>query len=154
MITDFTWKTDPEGMYRPFTWVKIGDDLMMTLSQAGPIPDVIFNDFVADCRSLKGMRLLGTAIGSIDVSATQRKAGAEAMKGWTMSIITDSAVARGVATALKWLGLDIQGYGWKDIEPALTRLDVPNRSMKDLVATLEELLRRSGGRSLEEVRGK
>lgn len=152
MFKDLTWKTDPEGKYRPFTWVKVGDDAIMTLSQAGPIPNEIFTDYIVDLRDLKGKRLLGTAVGSIDVTATQRKEAAEVMKGWPMSIVTDSAVARGVATAMKWLGLDIEGFSWKNVEDALRRLDIPSRSVPELLEVLEELLRRSGGRKLHELR--
>ncbi|MEM9458831.1 MAG: hypothetical protein AAGF11_31930 [Myxococcota bacterium] len=149
---DITWKVDPSGEYRPFTWAKVGDELIMTLSQAGPIPDEIFDDYLADLRSLRGRRLLGTAIGSIDVTASQRKAASDIMKGWAVAIITDSAVARGVATALKWLGLNIRGYNWSDVETAITNLAVPGWEVQRLVHVLDELTQRSGGRTLGEVR--
>lgn len=142
----------PPGEKWPHTWLVAGD-LVISLTQDGDVPEDTWTRYLDAC-SAPGVRaVLGCAIGSPGVNAVQRRKSVDALKQKKVAGVTDSAIARGVITAVGWLGMNIKGFSWKDIESALDYLNSESVSSAEALKLTDQLLRSSGLPPLEEMLG-
>ncbi len=76
-------------------------------------------------------------------SAQRKRAAERGLTALRSAVLTTSTMARGVVTALSWLGAtDTRAFGPEQVEEALAFLNVPAAERKEVTATLE-LLRKS-----------
>jgi hypothetical protein len=142
----------PEGEFWPHTWVVAGD-LIISLTQEGPIPDEIWNRFVEDVDHDSTRRMLGIGIGAIYVNSKQRRVLVQAMHDKRVAAVLGSSVARGIATALGWMGLKIKAFGWSHMPNAFEYLDTPGLEIDEGVDLVKEMLRRAGAPEFDELAG-
>ena len=109
------------GAHTPQSWAVVSDRVLISLTQSGPISDARWKQFLDDFRSSGVQYVLGTSVGSVDVNSVQRKSVAELLKGKRIAVVTDHRIARGIVTALGWLGLDIKSFDWPSLIAATDR---------------------------------
>lgn len=105
----------------PHDWHQYGD-VIMTFTRGGEVSDALWDEFVAYIEQAQARVLLAvTSIDMATMSATQRKKGAEALKNKNLTaiVITDSRIARGILTAVSWLGADVKPIPWSSLDTAL-----------------------------------
>lgn len=145
------FRTPPTGDYWPHTWVVVGD-LVISLTQEGQIPADLWGRFVEDVERKTTKRMLGLGYGTISVNSNQRRQLVMAMRGTERAAgVLGSSIARGIATALGWMGSSIRAFGWNDVVGAFHYLSSPEVDADDGVIIVEELLRRSGAPKIDEL---
>ncbi|MCA9698781.1 MAG: hypothetical protein KC431_14750, partial [Myxococcales bacterium] len=79
------------------------------------------NRYIEDVAQDSVRLVLALVWGSITITATQRRSAADVLKrkGSRAVVLTDSRISRGVLTAVSWLGGNIQGYPWSQLEQAV-----------------------------------
>ncbi len=137
------------GRNQRHTWVVL-DDMAICFTTAGDISDDVWTRFTNDVRPKNIKAILGLSYETAVPSSTQRKQTASAIDGKMLSAVLQSTVTRGVLTALGWLGLNlrVKAYSWKELDLAIERTAPSLESAKIARKLVEELLERSGGRSL------
>lgn len=149
-MSEARFSVPPSGGYWPHTWV-VAADVIISLTQEGDISDELWQQFCADAVSPGVTCHLGVAVGNPSISSVQRRASVDALKNKQVTAVMNSNIARGVVTAVGWLGLDIKGFAWKEIDTGLGRVKSSKLSQPELKKLLEELLRRSKAPSINEL---
>jgi hypothetical protein len=149
-LAKLEYNAPPEGGFWPHTWVVAGD-LVISLTQEGVIPDEHWDRFVDDINRRTTQRMLGIGIGAISVNTRQRRKLVQAMSDKKVAAVLGSSVARGIATALGWMGLKIRAFGWNSLPEAFEYLDSPDLGPEAGVEVVVELMRRAGAPKLEEL---
>lgn len=149
-MTDARFSVPTQGSYWPHTWA-VAEDLIISLTQEGDIDDSTWQRFCADAMTPGVMCHLGVAVGNPSISSVQRRASVDALKSKQVTAVMNSNIARGVVTAVGWLGLDIKGFAWKDIDIALQRVKSTKLQPEVIKGLLEELLRRSKAPSIKDL---
>lgn len=144
------FKLPPEGTFVPHAWVVVGD-MVISATQEGIVPDEIWVPFIADLGAPTTKRVLGLAVGSITIISQQRRTAAQAMHDKRVAAVVGSSVARGVATALGWMGLKLRAFDWDDVAGALDYLEPPQLTTAAGIEIIEELLARAGAPSIREL---
>lgn len=150
MIKSPKFNVPPAGERWPFTWAVV-DDVVVSLTQEGEIPDAIWDQFTADAASEPVKNHFGCAIGNVSINSVQRKKVVEAMKGVANTTVIESTIARGIVTAVSWLGLNIKSYPWKEFDRAVEQVSSSSVSSADLRKIVEKLLQQSGAPSLAKM---
>lgn len=122
-----------------FKWVKTGN-LMIAVNTAGNISEDLWARFIADFGGGDHRGYLGASLGILEVSSSQRKSAAKAMRegNFPVSILTDDVLVRGVVTAVSWLGANAKSYPWSQLDLALQFLDV-DVGKPEVVRIVDEL---------------
>lgn len=149
-MANLEYNAPPEGHFWPHTWVVAGD-LVISLTQEGVIPDEHWDRFVVDISRHSTHRMLGIGIGAISVNTRQRRKLVQAMSDKRVAAVLGSSVARGIATALGWMGLKIRAFGWNSLPEAFEYLESPELPAERGVEVVVELLRRAGAPSIEDL---
>jgi hypothetical protein len=144
------FEVPPEGERRPHTWL-VGEDFVICLTQEGVIPDELWEEFLDSVRPPKIKAIMGMTIGALTVNTHQRRRAVETFAGKRLSAVLETSVARGIATAMGWLGLHIKGFGWRDVVQAIEYLDRPDLDAEWGLELVTELLARSGAPTLDEL---
>jgi len=152
MINQPKFNVPPVGERWPFTWVLI-DDLIISLTQEGPIPDPIWDRFMADAASEAVKHHFGCAIGNVSINSVQRKSVVEALVGVTNTTVIESTIARGIVTAVSWLGMSIKSFPWKEFDRAVERVESKSVTHAEVKQLAEKLLKQSGAPSLAKMMG-
>ncbi|KIG17254.1 hypothetical protein DB30_03567 [Enhygromyxa salina] len=126
-------------------------DVIVSLTQEGRVPDEHWDLFVADIEQTGTQRMLGIGIGAININSRQRRKLVQAMHDKRVAAVLGSSVARGIATALGWMGLKIRGFGWDDMAGAFEYLGSEELSVDQGVEIVSQLLARAGAPSVEEL---
>lgn len=140
----------PAGERWAHTWL-LGPDYAICLTQKGKLPDELWARFLDDIRPEPVGAILGMTIGLIEVSGSQRRAAAQAFGGKRLSAVLDNSLARGIAAAMNWVGLGIEGHSWAELDAALAALDRPVLSGGFGRGLVEQLLERSGAPPLSQL---
>lgn len=122
----------------PVCWALHGD-LLIVLSRPNPIDDQLFERFIGDIREHPWKKCLGAAVAAINMTSIQRSQVAAEFKNKPTAAITDHSVARGVATALSWLGLQIRAWSWAQMDKAFDYLELDSSQKAVAVELLERL---------------
>lgn len=129
----------------PLCWA-IEGKLLIILAGSDPIDGHLFSRFLKDIQTHEWTKCLGGSIGSLQITSTQRRDIAREFRGKKTAALADHAVARGVATALSWLGIDIAAWSWADISKALVHLEL-DASEQEAAVVLMNLLKEKQGAS-------
>ena len=144
------YNVPPVGESWPHTWAVVGD-VIVCLTREGPIADAQWDAFVEDIRDARTQRMLGIGIGAINVNSRQRRKLVPAMHDKRVAAVLGSSVSRGIATALGWMGLNIRGFPWDDLQGAFEYLGSDEVEIEDGVELVKELLERSGAPTIEQL---
>lgn len=147
------FQVPPEGERWPHTWV-VCEDFVICLTQEGVIPNPLWDRFLDAVRPAQIKAIMGMTIGSLTVDTKQRRDAVEAFAGKRLSAVLETSVARGIATAMGWLGLNIKGFSWREVFNAVAYLDREGLDLDRGQALIEELMARSGAPTLDEMRSR
>ena len=132
----------PEDGSSNYNWAVIGK-LLISFATSGSVPTQRFNEYLDALRNRQPTHVLAISQGTVTVDSVQRKAAADLVKdkGVKIAVLVDSAVTRGLITALSWLGVGMKSFGPGQEREALEYLATPSI---DIPSTLEviELLRK------------
>lgn len=140
------------GRTCPHAWVVVGD-MLISVTQEGDVPMDVWEPFIADLGSTSVKRILGLAIGAITIHAKQRRSAVIAMKDKRVAAVVGSSVARGIATALSWMGLQLRAYDWDSLVDAFDYLGPQGLTSEACVEIVRELLERAGAPTLDQLGG-
>jgi hypothetical protein len=152
-MTEVHFEVPPEGEFWPHVWV-VGEDFVLCLTQEGVIPNDLWDRFLDAVRPAHIGAIMGMTIGSLTVNSHQRRRAVEAFAGKRLSAVLETSVARGIATAMGWLGLNIKGFDWRSIVGAVEYLNRPSLDADRGLELIEELMRRANAPSLDEMRSR
>lgn len=100
-------------------WEVIGD--VIATRTSGAMPQDAWSGFIRDLIRHDVKRIFSLVVGPATLSANQRTHGAETFMARNIEavVVTDHRLTRGIITALAWLGTDIRGYSWVELDDAL-----------------------------------
>lgn len=100
-------------------WEVVGD--VIATRTSGAMPQDPWEGFMQDLVNHDVRRIFSLVVGPATITAGQRKHGAETFKARNIEavVVTDHRLTRGIITALSWLGVNIKGYSWADLDSAL-----------------------------------
>ncbi|NVB37653.1 hypothetical protein G6O69_07400 [Pseudenhygromyxa sp. WMMC2535] len=127
-------------MKHPHEWRLIGE-VMVTFTIEGELSDQLYVDqFLGDLKKSQAEVIFSLATGSNSITASQRKAAADVMKSKNLKaiILTDSRVTRGVLTAVAWLGGNVVGFPWDQIDRAVAATGASPQVQEQIVAYANE----------------
>jgi hypothetical protein len=128
----------------------ISDEIVVTLHNGMPPRDADWADYMSDVEH-SGVRVRGILVIPRGTRITPKQR-VEVQKWFEVNkaraaLVTDSAISRGVVTALSWFGVSIKAYRESELEDAMRYLAVPREAhgkLKTLVTDLTELLKERG----------
>lgn len=115
---------------------------MIAFTHAGPIRGERWSECLAEIRD-KNITHLMSAGETAEIDSIQRKEAAEVVSDIKLVAIVDSALTRGLITALSWLGVKVKSYPPAKLDDALKYLGAPGMKNDEIKGALEELRQRS-----------
>ena len=152
MTPEPEFRVSPNKQYWPHTWVVCGD-LVMSLTREGPVPDEHWQQYLEDLRRANTKVVLGFGIGAMSVNSKQRRQAAIALSDKRVAAVLNSSVARGIATAFSWLGLQLRSFALSPahVLDAFAYLNSPNFSPEQGLELSQRLFAKSGAASIDEL---
>ncbi len=123
--TSFAPQIAPNNAERPgLVWTQIGGLTVAKIS--GGVPDPRdWRAFLDHLRPSVRPVILWIR-GRVWIGSTGRAELAQAIGTSTLSLVVDDDLGRGLATALKWLGVDVNSYSHSEIDQLETDLELPD----------------------------
>ena len=121
-------------------------DLVMSLTREGTVPDHHWELYVEDVRRSTTRVVLGFGVGAMSVNSKQRRSAALALHDKRVAAVLNSSVARGIATAFSWLGLQLRSFSFTEAQvlDAFTYLDSAYLTPEQGLELSERLFEKSG----------
>ncbi len=123
-------------------WLVVGD-VLVTCSRDGVIDDANWANYMEFLNSSAKFRInLSLTSSKASITAIQRKAASDVLKARNVTaiVLTDSALARGIVTALTWLGTNVRAYSYADVPQAIRALEVSDDVGKEITAVVQEFI--------------
>lgn len=100
-----------------------------------------WEQMIRDLQTLPIRGYLGTSEGAVQVTATQRKMGVDAMgnRGLPTAIVTESRVVIGLVTTASWLGAKIKAFSWPDLHLATRYLGSSQAQHDEIAAAIQQM---------------
>lgn len=108
------------------------DDVLVTYT-VGEVQDAIWSRYLAAIQNDKiRINLAFSSNGSL--TALQRKTASDALKAKNIPavVVTDSALVRGVVTAMTWLGTNIRAFSFTDLDKAIQAVSTKPDAMQEI----------------------
>jgi hypothetical protein len=146
------FRVSADGEFWPHTWVVYGD-LVMSLTREGQVPDRHWALYTEDLRRSTIRVVLGLGVGAMSVNSRQRRSAALALHDKRVAAVLNSSVARGIATAFSWLGLQLRSFAFSESQvlDAFTYLDSAHLTPEQGLELAERLLVMSGSPPIAEL---
>jgi hypothetical protein len=125
----------------PFEY-EIVDNVMVTRNRPGTVDDGLWNRYIDELMRASVKSTFSLVEGSITITATQRKAAADALKAKNLPavVIIDDRISRGILTAISWLGGNVKGFSWSEIDKAVSAVDTSTETRAKLTKLAKEFL--------------
>ncbi len=106
------------------SWQAI-DDVIISFTLAGPISHDRWEAFVQDIIDIRPRHCLVLCIGDVQVDAVMRRRSTEAVlrSRSAVTVVTNSRITRGLATAVSWFGPKLTAFAWRDLGRAISSLE-------------------------------
>lgn len=123
-----------------FKWT-VEDGVMVVVAGEGVMPPDKWAEHMRDLADEPVTRVLGLNIGTIQLTSVQRKQASDIAKqrGLFSIIVSDSAMTRGIITAVSWLGANIRAFPWSDFDGAMKALRLSPEQERRVAARATEL---------------
>ncbi|MEZ4294980.1 MAG: hypothetical protein R3B70_08375 [Polyangiaceae bacterium] len=114
---------------------------MISFVSQGKLRDEEWSMLVRDIQGKPITRYLNLSIGSVEVNSLQRKAMIDVLNARKISVIvvSDDRIVRGLVTAAHWLGVDVQAFGWEDLNKAVEKLRIPSPVIPRVLELVQQL---------------
>lgn len=151
-MVESEFRVSHDGQFWPHTWVVHGD-LVMSLTREGAVPDDHWQLYLQDLRRPTTKVVLGFGIGAMSVNSRQRRSAAMALHDKRVAAVLNSSVARGIATAFSWLGLQLRSFALSEsyVIDAFIYLDPEYLSPEDGLELSRRLFEKSGAATIDEL---
>jgi hypothetical protein len=125
----------------------------MSLTREGAVPNEHWQRYLEDLRRSTTKVVLGFGIGAMSVSSKQRRQAALALHDKRVAAVLNSSVARGIATAFSWLGLQLRSFALSPshVLDAFTYLNSETMTPEQGLELSVQLFEVSGAASIEEL---
>ena len=107
------------------------------------LDDERWRDYIKELEGSGVTHLLGGAWGAASLTSVQRGQLSKALSGVPAAVVVNHAVARGILTAVSWLGLKVKPFTWIDVEGAVKFLKLPPELTQEVVVGYKKLVRES-----------
>lgn len=146
------FRVSSDGEYWPHTWVVYGD-LVMSVTREGQVPDKHWELYLADLRRPMTKVVIGLGVGAMQVTSKQRRSAALALHDKRVAAVLNSSVARGIATAFSWLGLQLRSFAFTESQvlDAFAYLNSDYLDPEQGLELSERLLAKSGAPPISEL---
>lgn len=146
------FRTSVDGEFWPHTWLVYGD-LVMSLTREGTVPDKHWDLYMEDLRRSSVRVVLGFGVGAMSVNSKQRRSAALALHDKRVAAVLNSSVARGIATAFSWLGLQLRSFAFTESQvlDAFAYLDSAHLTPEQGLELSERLFAKSGAPPIAEL---
>ncbi len=106
-----------------FKW-NIEDDVMVVVTGEGVMPADRWADHMRDMANEPLTKVLGLSLGNVTLTSIQRKQASDIAKERKLFsvIVSDSAMTRGIITAVSWLGANIRAFPYTELDAAIKAL--------------------------------
>lgn len=127
----------------PFEY-ELVDDVMVTRNRPGTVDDRLWNKYIEDLLKANVKATFSMVEGSITVTATQRRSAAEALKSKDVPavVIIDDRISRGILTAISWLGGNVKGFSWSEVDEAVKAVGTAPATRAKLATLAKQFLLR------------
>lgn len=119
-------------------FLEVVDDVVVSYATPGTLADEDLTRIVEACCADSTRKYLSVSVGEIMVTAKQR-AEARKLSRVRIAAIIDSAVMRGVVTALSWFGVKIAAFAPDRLEHAIAALEVSPGQRVRILALLASM---------------
>lgn len=125
-----------------FKWT-VEEEVMVVVSGDGVMPEDLWARHMDDLQNKPVSRVLGFNLGTVSVTSVQRKQASDIAKqrGMFSIIVSDSAMTRGIITAVSWLGANIKAFPWSEKDRAYSALDLEPEAESSVRKRAEALLK-------------
>lgn len=125
----------------------------MSLTREGAIPDEHWQLYLSDIRRPTTKVVMGIGIGRMSVNSKQRRSAALILHDKRVAAVLNSSVARGIATAFSWLGLQLRSFslGESQLIDAFIYLASAHLTPEEGLELAERLCRESGAPTIDEL---
>lgn len=113
--------------------------LVISLSLPGPVPASRWNAFIKTLHVTDPEVVIGLGVGAVEVNTVQRREVSSVLKKKKSVVIVDHPIARGITTALSWLGMPLRGFSWKQVHEAAKHANVPGLEPEEVVELIRHL---------------
>lgn len=113
--------------------------LVISLSLPGPVPADRWAAFIRTLREVDPPVVIGLGLGAVEVNTSQRKEVSNMLKTKRSVVVVDHPIARGITTALSWLGMPLRGFSWKNVREAVKHLNPPDLDHDEVVDMVRRL---------------
>ncbi|MCH9681783.1 MAG: hypothetical protein K0V04_10145 [Deltaproteobacteria bacterium] len=127
-----------------YRW-EVLENVVVIRARPGGVEERVFKAFLDDLRNSSADHVFAIAAGVATLTPVQRRSSAEEFKAKNImtQVVTDSALTRGIVTAVSWLGANITSYSWKDLEKAFTELGA-SPAVESRLRELADAFRKEG----------
>ncbi len=96
-------------------------DKALLVFASGSFSDKVWARLMAELQKKPISVVMAANVGGLDINSVQRKEGNafSLAKGIRVVTITDDRIARGIATASAWVGVNISSFAWKELDAAV-----------------------------------
>ncbi len=121
---------------------EIIDGILVTRTNDS-IPTALWVPFIDRVKVGDVRQICAFVVGPASISANQRKDAAETFKSGDIpvTVVTDSRITRGVLTALSWLGVNVRGFRWPELDAALATVSAADAHQAQIRAIAERCRR-------------
>lgn len=146
------FRVAPEGEFWPHSWVVYGD-LVMSVTREGQVPEEHWDLYIQDLRRPTTKVVLGYGVGAMQVTSRQRRSAALALHDKRVAAVLNSSVARGIATAFSWLGLQLRSFAFTESQvlDAFIYLNSAHLDPEQGLELSERLMREAGAPTIAEL---
>jgi len=123
-----------------FNWA-ISGELLVAFARSGTVSKDRFQEYMDAVRKRNIVYMLSITEGSAIIDSVQRKAAADLAKEQSIriAVIIDSAITRGLVTALSWLGVNMKSFSPDQLPDAVKYLSVPGIELEHIAAMVKHL---------------
>jgi len=128
--------------YAQLKWV-VSNGILVSFATEGPPQAKVWDDLIRDLSTKSVRKYLVTTVGKGELNSLQRKqiAGVFSSKKIGVVVVTDDSIARHIATAISWLGVDIKAFPWKELRHAIQHVGAVGIHEERMIQIIGELKR-------------
>ena len=121
---------------------KVVDDIIVCFTEPNmPIPDDLWDDFLAELQDPKIQKVFSGTFGSVTLTGPQRRKAAGIVKNEDLAtaVLVEDKVTRAIIKVMSWTGKQMMSYRWSQIDEACAFLTDDDEQRSRLYAAVREL---------------
>jgi hypothetical protein len=115
------------------------EPLLISLSLPGSVRADRWAAFIRTVQAADPPVVIGLGLGAVEINTNQRREISSLLRQKRSVVIVDHPIARGITTALSWLGMPLKGFSWKQVYEAAKHLDAKGLETEEVVDMVRRL---------------